>query len=775
MALLYLTQDQIGTPSGGGFVTRFEHDAMASLGEEINQFDNTDIPACDDPFESDERFCRAMKRIVAECGVPKIVHCYAGCFTTTVQFLKSKGTKVTYTADAHDPDRSIEEFVRCEVDYPWRHMSDRNLRAMYAKGYTLADAVIVPSTHSERIMKAFGCSRVVVIPHPVRPFPELKFPKKFTVGYLGQGGPDKGLRYLLEAWRDLDLKEAKLVLAGNCAGTVIPLWRRHGGRDIVLLGFVEHEEKFYGRISIYVQPSVCLVPGSMVMANGYPKAIDFLNSSDFVLSADGTYRHVIRPIQNQYIGMLVSIRTSGIGIPTQMTEAHRVLCVKRGLESRIDRFKEKVRFWGEALRLHNECGFGSRRISRILNLNESMVSAWIYCGTKPEGRGPNRTLKREILQSPLQWVHASQLEKGDVVVFPRIKEEHPISRLKLPQRKTTSGPATRPLPKSVPANEDILKLIGYYISEGCGSRGSVAFCFNTKERDYIEDVSRTVKDMFGLRVREKASKIKKSLVVLVHSILFYEWLCELCGKGSHNVRMPSWALGLPKKQLVPMLRGMWNGDGSVFLSNGRFQAKYSTVSKVLAYQMFSALVKLGYLPCLYYNKKRKYSINLAGVQVDRFIRDILGRTTSLRKDRKRIVNQAWIDNKYYYSRITDISRVDYKGAVFNLEVQGNPSYAAPFVVHNSEGFGIPVIGAMACGRPVIASEGAGAVDAITSAPSQVGIRIPIRDTKAIADAVRFYAENPEKIKEHGQHAREASKAYAPDLVREKYVALWRSL
>ena len=273
MALLYLTQDQIGTPSGGGFVTRFEHDAMASLGEEINQFDNTDIPACDDPFESDERFCRAMKRIVAECGVPKIVHCYAGCFTTTVQFLKSKGTKVTYTADAHDPDRSIEEFGRCEVEYPWRHMSDRNLRAMYAKGYTLADAVIVPSTHSERIMKAFGCSRVVVIPHPVRPFPELKFPKKFTVGYLGQGGPDKGLRYLLEAWRDLDLKEAKLVLAGNCAGTVIPLWRRHGGRDIVLLGFVEREEKFYSRISVLIQSSVTEgwgIPVIEAMACGRP-------------------------------------------------------------------------------------------------------------------------------------------------------------------------------------------------------------------------------------------------------------------------------------------------------------------------------------------------------------------------------------------------------------------------------------------------------------------------------------------------------------------------
>ena len=273
MALLYLTQDRIGTPSGGGFVTRFECDTLASLGEEVARIDSAAVPTCEDPFENDERYGQAVKQMVAERGAPRLCHVYAGCFTTTVEFMKSKGVKITYTADAHDPDRSIEEFGRCGMDFPFRHMSDRNLRAMYVKGYKLADTVIVPSAHSERVMKAFGCSNVALIPHPVRPFTNLGFPEKFTVGYMGQGGPDKGLKYLLEAWRILDLKGARLVLAGSCADSVIALWRREGGKNIEILGFVDREESFYKRLSVYVQPSVTEgwgIPVVEAMACGHP-------------------------------------------------------------------------------------------------------------------------------------------------------------------------------------------------------------------------------------------------------------------------------------------------------------------------------------------------------------------------------------------------------------------------------------------------------------------------------------------------------------------------
>jgi len=289
MALLYMTQDRIGTPSGGGYVTAFECEALASLGEDVVRMDQTTVPVSPDPFEIDEFFCKAIKKHVAERGAPRLAHFYAGCFTLTVEYLKSLGVKISYTADAHDLDRSIEEFGRCGVDYPNRHMSEPNLRTMYLKGYGLADTVIVPSTHSERVMKAFGCQNVILIPHPVRSFPEMNLPEKFTVGYMGQGGPDKGLRYLLLGWGIADLRGSRLVLAGRNIEWVVSLWRQDGGRGIEILGFVDKEEKFYKQISVYIQSSVTEgfgIPVIEAMACGRPVivsegtgAVDALSSA----------------------------------------------------------------------------------------------------------------------------------------------------------------------------------------------------------------------------------------------------------------------------------------------------------------------------------------------------------------------------------------------------------------------------------------------------------------------------------------------------------------
>jgi len=273
MTILYVTGDQIGDPTGGGQVTGFECDCLASMGEELARFDSTIIPSCDDPFEMDERYCLAIQQFVRDRGVPRLCHFYAGCFTMTIEFLKSKGASITYTVDAHDSDRSVEEWGRCGMEYPFVHISDRNLRAIYTKGYTLADAVIVPSVHSERIMKALGCARVVLIPHAVRTFPDLDYPERFTVGHIGVGGPDKGLKYLLEAWNIPNSNGARLVMAGNNIDTVMPIWRRNGGRNIELMGIVERQEIFYKRISIYVQPSVTEgfgIPVIEAMACGRP-------------------------------------------------------------------------------------------------------------------------------------------------------------------------------------------------------------------------------------------------------------------------------------------------------------------------------------------------------------------------------------------------------------------------------------------------------------------------------------------------------------------------
>jgi glycosyltransferase involved in cell wall biosynthesis len=775
MVALYCTADKIGTVSGGGVVTLNELLALQKLGKTVG-VDQSIVPPGPDPFVTDLRFEDHVRLLLTGSERYDLAHFYSGCFTKTVRRLRESGIKVTYTAAAHDRRESEREWRKLTGDYPFRHLTDEKLWIEYVGGYLDADLVICPSNLSKRIMESYGAKQVVVIPHGTDLPREVKpLPKRFTVGYLGQVGPDKGIIYLLQAWKKLNYPDARLLLAGRGTEDLVPIIRKYGGGNIQIMGFVRDVSDFYNSCTVYVQPSVCLLPGSVVIANDCPKAIDDLCVSDHVLSADGTYRRVIRPIKNQYSGTLVSLRTSGIDIPTRMTEAHRVLCIPRGLEARRANFDAKMRHWVEALRLHKEGGLGSVRIARRLGLNERTVAGWLYYGAKPRGKSANSSLKETVLLEKPRWVHAGRIEKGDIVVFPRIKENKPIGDLALPKRKFSGlcGNRTSPLPESVSPDADVLRLVGYYISEGCGTTRDVSFCFNSKERDYIEDVSRTIKTKFGLNVRKVSASFNHSTTVWVHSVLFSEWLRGLCGQGAYEKRMPSWALRLPQEQLIPILLGMWNGDGSVFLSSGFYHATYSTVSKVLAYQTFYALVKLGYAPHLYDEKRRGYSIKLSGPQVARFAHDVLGRDLP-RQSRKRAINNTWIDDNYYYSRVTDVSRMEYEGTVFNLEVEGNPSYAAPFVVHNSEGFGIEVLEAMAHGRPVIVSSGAGAADVVKDAVD--GFVVPPRDPDAISAKIDvFRGIGPWNPKEMGAQARIKAEQYSWDKVRQRYVEVWKDV
>lgn len=268
---LYLTQDRIGTPTGGGAVTYHEYKALESLGGELHPMDSTRVPADASPFTWDDKFASVLSSMPLKVS---LAHIYAGCFSATVRALKERGTKVSYTAAAHDINESRKAFEDLGLQFNLPHLTEKPLWDRYVAGYLEADLVICPSTLSKACMESYGAKKVVVIPHgcelPAKVAPP---PKRFTVGYLGQAGPDKGLRYLFEAWRKLDLRDATLLIAGKNIDSALPLWRRYGGGNVRFMGFVESVSTFYDNVSLYVQPSVTEGFGIEVleaMAHGRP-------------------------------------------------------------------------------------------------------------------------------------------------------------------------------------------------------------------------------------------------------------------------------------------------------------------------------------------------------------------------------------------------------------------------------------------------------------------------------------------------------------------------
>ena len=91
----------------------------------------------------------------------------------------------------------------------------------------------------------------------------------------------------------------------------------------------------------------------------------------------------------------------------------------------------------------------------------------------------------------------------------------------------------------------------------------------------------------------------------------------------------------------------------------------------------------------------------------------------------------------------------------------------------TEAFGIEVLEAMAHGRPVIVSQGAGASDLVEDGVT--GFVVPIRSPEAIAEKIDFFKKNPEKIPEIGQKARRKVRNYTWDKIRQRYAQLFSSL
>lgn len=253
MSHLYITSDVIGAPTGGGKVTHHEFVALSSLGL-THPIDGARIPP-GGVFETDNRFMKAIQPEAELMG--GIAHIYSGCFSNTVARLKERGMHVSYTAAAHSIKLSQEEHEGLGIPFDYPHLTHPNLWEQYVAGYKMADLVICPSNLSADLMRSYGCPYVEVIPHgvdcPVHPPP---LPKKFAVGYFGAVGPDKGLRYLLEAWKRLAYKDATLILGGRASVHAAPLVRRFGGGNIEVMGGVDDLADFYKRITVYVQPSV---------------------------------------------------------------------------------------------------------------------------------------------------------------------------------------------------------------------------------------------------------------------------------------------------------------------------------------------------------------------------------------------------------------------------------------------------------------------------------------------------------------------------------------
>lgn len=300
----YITADRIGIQTGGGKVTHHELEAMRQMGHPVSVYSIMHDYKPKTPFEQDEEIFNYVRDSIENGhSCPKVVHCYAGCLSKTLAYLKSKGCRITYTAAAHSVEESRKEHVDLGIDFDTAlpHLVQPDLWKQYLTGYMLSDILICPSTHSQKVMRGyfskFGYDTTIkVIPHGID-FIEnhvYDLPSSFALGYMGAIGPDKGLKYLLQAWKHLSYKDAILYLAGKdttssyCEAFV----RHYGGGVVQLMGWVERLEDFYKSITCYVQPSV---------SEGFGiEVLEAMNYGRPVICSDGAGACDLVPLKNRF-------------------------------------------------------------------------------------------------------------------------------------------------------------------------------------------------------------------------------------------------------------------------------------------------------------------------------------------------------------------------------------------------------------------------------------------------------------------------------------------
>lgn len=227
---LFCTTALLSNTSGGGNASLHEFTAFDNFCDEVEPVDRRTLGIHQDPFKIDKTTSELIERHY------DIVHFNGNPFGRTLSVLKyyNPNIKSVVSVPAHDLETSIEEHESYGIDYKlsYPHMVKPDLWNLYTRHIQDSDLVIYPSKLSRDYLtrKLDLNNDNTIIPHGCFPVHAVSMPEIFSPAYLGAVGPDKGIKYLIEAWSQLNLME-QLVFYGRESTMVNQMLPKHSGKS----------------------------------------------------------------------------------------------------------------------------------------------------------------------------------------------------------------------------------------------------------------------------------------------------------------------------------------------------------------------------------------------------------------------------------------------------------------------------------------------------------------------------------------------------------------
>lgn len=381
---------------------------------------------------------------------------------------------------------------------------------------------------------------------------------------------------------------------------------------------------------------VCLLPKQNIHINNEVRNIDKITMAEKVLSSDGRYSKISKITKRDYKGRILAIKNK-LG-KICLTPDHLVLAMKL-----------------------------------------------------PKGDKFLRTKNKKQLAPA--WYHAENLKKGDISLYPILKEKGNLSYITIDILKSKWDFKSKKIPNKISLNSDLLKLFGYFLSEGHirdnPSRTFISFALNIKEDDIVKDIQKISKKLFNLGVTIKKLPKRKTVIVDIFSARLARFFKKILRNGAENKIIPDFVMNLPPEKQKPLIYGLWKGDGYTNLTRIGARAGYVTISRKLAQQVKILLLRQKIVPSIYVDKKRRTQ----EVNHKESYRIHVGQRDSLIKlcsilcieytPRSYPSVDSWFDENFCYTPITQIKKANYKGKVYNLEVSDSHSFTSEaFCLHN---------------------------------------------------------------------------------------------
>ncbi|MFN3393791.1 MAG: glycosyltransferase family 4 protein, partial [Candidatus Thermochlorobacter sp.] len=209
-------------------------------------------------------FDRRVARQRLECDV---FHGFEGCSLYSLRQARKAGAITVLDESTFHPTESRQQLRRGYEDAALpipKHLlqEDGGTHRKYLE-FQEADFIFVAS---EKIKQDFvryeqrSPDTLLVVPYgfePERFKPKLKQEKTFKVLFVGQVGVGKGVLYLLEAFQNLGLSGAELILIGNIQEGFEPILHKYAGLFKHYPSLAHHAlvEKF-NEASVFVLPSL---------------------------------------------------------------------------------------------------------------------------------------------------------------------------------------------------------------------------------------------------------------------------------------------------------------------------------------------------------------------------------------------------------------------------------------------------------------------------------------------------------------------------------------